>query len=99
MNEKLQKAIDKWEEISDKHSDVGAADSEPRDRLYWLLEKKLTKCENRLPLTARQWELYDGFETTEAVNDLNKAAKKVLNVIDKMTWQEVEATREYLGYE
>ena len=83
--QKLIDALDEFEKVQSKYRKFGAFDTEPDAIFHCLIMKTLQNKLVILPKTAQEWDLYSSMNCTEAINALNLAAKKVLDIVKEMS--------------
>lgn len=87
-----------FEELQNKLSNFGAADTEPNYHFMHSLRKKINDNEDYIPSNADEWELYTSMEgSEEAAEKMTSALKNLLNKIDNGLHKEVLEVKNYYG--
>lgn len=92
-------AVKKFEAVQTKFSDEGACDSEPSWVFKDLMRKAIKNGGEFVPVSKRGWQLYSGGKEATAAAQLNTAAKRVHNLIQKQSHVAVKQASKWYGWD
>jgi hypothetical protein len=97
---KFKEDVKKWETLTHKFADFGAADTEPDAVFQWCLRTRLNDKDVKIPRSANEWQLYTVMPGVGlAAAHLTKALVRCLQSLGQVTISEQKELREFLdGY-
>ena len=91
-------AVKKFEAVQEKFREQGAWDSEPSWVFKDMMRKAIKNGGEFVPECKRGWQLYSGGKGATAAAQLNTAAKRVHNLIQKQPHPVVKQADKWFGW-